>query len=104
MSTKEFVTVYWRPGCPFCRHLSAALAAAGVSTTDVNIWEIPEAAAIVRSIANGNETVPTVVVGNESFVNPDVTMVLRAIERHAPEEFADLVIPPTTKSRHRWGR
>jgi len=104
VSTKDFVTMYWRPGCPFCRHLSAALDAAGVSTTAVNIWEIPQAAAIVRSIANGNETVPTVVVGNESFVNPDVTTVLRAIERHAPDEFAELVVPKTTRSRHRWGR
>jgi mycoredoxin len=30
---------------------------------EINIWEDPQAAARVRSVANGNETVPTVFVG-----------------------------------------
>ena len=39
-----------------------------------------EAAAVVRSVANGNETVPTVTVGDVSMVNPSARHV-RAIAR-----------------------
>lgn len=64
------VVVYWRPGCPFCSSLHAGLTRAGVSFQRVNIWDDPEAAAFVRSVARGNETVPTVTVGDVSLVNP----------------------------------
>lgn len=50
-----------------------------------NIWDDPEAAAVVRSIANGNETVPTVVVGEARMVNPSASQVMAAVEEHAPE-------------------
>lgn len=36
----------------------------------VNIWRDPDAAAFVRSVADGNETVPTVVVAGRAMVNP----------------------------------
>jgi mycoredoxin len=36
----------------------------------VNIWADPDAAAFVRSVADGNETVPTVVVDGRPMVNP----------------------------------
>ena len=62
--------VYWRPGCPFCSMLRAALQRAGIAYREVNIWEDPQAAAFVRSVARGNETVPTVTVGSVSLVNP----------------------------------
>jgi hypothetical protein len=45
----------------------------------VNIWEDPQAAARVRSVAGGNETVPTVVVGYRALVNPSVGAVLAAM-------------------------
>ncbi len=44
----------------------------------VNIWQEPEAAAVVRSFARGHETVPTVVIGNIGLVNPRAHDVLRA--------------------------
>ncbi|MFN6120003.1 MAG: glutaredoxin domain-containing protein [Actinomycetes bacterium] len=75
------VTVYWRPGCPFCTSLFRQLERAEVEHTRVNIWEDPEAAAVVRSIARGNETVPTVVVGGPGglgLVNPNVAEILAA--------------------------
>jgi len=62
--------VYWRPGCPFCSMLRAGLRHKGIEYREVNIWEDAEAAAFVRSVARGNETVPTVTVGSVSLVNP----------------------------------
>lgn len=62
--------VYWRPGCPFCSMLRAGLAREGIEYREVNIWDDPEAAAFVRSVARGSETVPTVTVGSVSLVNP----------------------------------
>lgn len=62
--------VYWRPGCGFCSMLRSGLQRAGIEYREVNIWDDPEAAAFVRSVARGNETVPTVTVGSVSLVNP----------------------------------
>jgi glutaredoxin-like protein len=78
------VVVYTRPGCPFCTSLRAGLRRQGLAFTEVDIWEDPEAAAVVRSIADGNETVPTVVVGDWQAVNPSATSVLSAVGEHAP--------------------
>lgn len=51
----------------------------------VNIWEDPAAAATVRSIADGNETVPTVVVGPVGLVNPSIDEVLVTASEYAPQ-------------------
>jgi len=74
------VTVYWRPGCVYCEHLRTGLERAEVRTTFVNIWENPAAAAAVRLVAGGNETVPTVIVGTTVMVNPTVQRVLEEID------------------------
>ena len=50
--------------------LRSGLQRAGIEYREVNIWDDPEAAAFVRSVARGNETVPTVTVGSVSLVNP----------------------------------
>lgn len=70
------VTFFWRPGCGFCTRLRAGLEQAGVALHERNIWEDPEAAAFVRSVARGNETVPTVVVRGTALVNPPAAEVL----------------------------
>ena len=49
-----------------------------------NIWDKPEYAEIVRAVAGGNETVPTVIVGTVSMVNPSVKQVQEAMAEHAP--------------------
>ena len=49
-----------------------------------NIWDNPDDAAIVRSIADGNETVPTVVIGPVGLVNPSVKQVKATLAEHAP--------------------
>ncbi|MFI5593918.1 glutaredoxin domain-containing protein [Amycolatopsis sp. NPDC051758] len=79
------VTVYWRPGCPYCSRLLGDLDRIGLPLRKVDIWADPAAAATVRSIANGNETVPTVVVGGTAMVNPRAADVLDAARRHTPE-------------------
>ena len=78
------VTVYWRPGCPYCMSLRRGLRRAGLPVTEVDIWSDPEAAAKVRVIAGGNETVPTVVVGDKNLVNPTVAQVFDALGAVAP--------------------
>jgi mycoredoxin len=50
-----------------------------------NIWEDPEAAATVRSIARGNETVPTVTLGAVGLVNPDLHEIMAAASELAPQ-------------------
>ena len=62
--------VYWRPGCQFCLRLRVMLIGVAGRASWVNIWADPEGAAEVRGMADGNETVPTVVVDRESRVNP----------------------------------
>ncbi|MBW3618607.1 MAG: NrdH-redoxin [Actinobacteria bacterium] len=73
------VTVYWRPGCGFCSSLFRSLEHADVDFERVDIWEDDDAAAFVRSVANGNETVPTVRVGRLALVNPTGRDVLAAM-------------------------
>jgi mycoredoxin len=69
------VTVYTRPGCPYCFRLRWGLRRRRVTFTEVNIWEDPEAAAAVRAVADGNETVPTVHVAGRWLVNPRAATV-----------------------------
>jgi mycoredoxin len=63
--------VYWRPGCAYCLRLRVMTVGVAGRASWVNIWRDPAGAAAVRAVAGGNETVPTVVVGGESRVNPD---------------------------------
>ncbi|WP_018157265.1 glutaredoxin family protein [Demetria terragena] len=77
------VTVYWRPGCPFCMALRASLKTARIDATWINIWEDEEAADVVRAANNGNETVPTVVVGDQTMTNPSLGQVKKALAASA---------------------
>jgi mycoredoxin len=62
--------VYWRPGCPFCLRLRASLGRDARRLHWVDIWADPEGAASVRAVADGNETVPTVITASGAMVNP----------------------------------
>jgi mycoredoxin len=75
------VIVYWRPGCAYCARLRWGLRRMKVATEESNIWIDPAAAAFVRSVNGGHETVPTVVVNGETLVNPTPRQVKRALER-----------------------
>jgi glutaredoxin-like protein len=79
------VELYWRPGCPYCAALRGPLRRSGLPVREINIWDDPQAAARVRSVAGGNETVPTVVVGSHAMVNPSMGKVLAAVRDRAPD-------------------
>ncbi len=78
------VTVYWRPGCGFCAALLARLGRSDIVYSTVNIWDDPDAAAYVRSVARGNETVPTVRVGDTALVNPSYDRLVAAVTGEEP--------------------
>lgn len=82
--TPPAVRVYWRPGCPYCAVLRLGLRAARVPAEWVNIWEDDGAAARVRAITGGDETVPTVVVGTQAMVNPSARQVVAAARDAQP--------------------
>ena len=96
------VVVYWRPGCMFCSSLRRHLDRAEVPHRLVNIWDDPSAAEVVRSIANGNETVPTVVVGPVGLVNPSLDEVLAAATEHAPTAVPKGYEPPEPGRVAQW--
>lgn len=90
MTADHAATVYWRPGCPYCSRLLGDLDRIGLPLHKVNIWDDPAAAARVRAVAGGNETVPTVVVGDTAMVNPRAAAVLDAVRAQAPDVLAGL--------------
>ena len=92
--TTDAVHLYWRPGCGFCTALRRGLDKAGIETVDHDIWERPDDAAVVRHYANGNETVPTVVIGDVGMVNPTARQVGEHLAAHAPHLLPDGYEPP----------
>ena len=79
MTSSSAVDFYWRPGCGFCSRLERELANRNVTLRKHNIWDDPSHAAVVRAAANGNETVPTVVIGAVALVNPRAEAVVAAL-------------------------
>ena len=80
----DAVEFYWRPGCPFCSMLERDLHAAGIPLAKRNIWDDPGAAEFVRSVAGGNETVPTIFVAGTAMVNPPASQVADLLAQVAP--------------------
>ena len=78
------VVFYTRPRCPFSFRLRRALRRRGLPFREVNIWKDPEAAAAVRRVADGNETVPTINIGDQWLVNPSADEVCAAAGHHPP--------------------
>ena len=67
------------PGARSARCCGWGCAAPGVPAEWVNIWDDQAAAARVRAITGGDETVPTVVVGGRAMVNPSAWQVVAAV-------------------------
>ena len=84
-SVPPAVVVYWRPGCPYCARLRWSLRRSRVASEWIDIWSDPHAAAFVRSRNGGNETVPTVVVGDVVLVNPGARQVRGEIARQVAD-------------------
>jgi len=72
------LTVYRRDYCGYCVRLERALRKAEVPYERRDIHEDAAAAEFVRSVNNGDETVPTVVIGDDDVrTNPDPAELLR---------------------------
>lgn len=82
--TASRIDLYWRPGCGFCSSLRRQLDRLGIERVEHDIWADPHDAAIVRSHANGNETVPTVVIGEVGMVNPSPRDLVAYLAAEAP--------------------
>ncbi|MGP3999434.1 glutaredoxin domain-containing protein [Streptomyces sp. 8N706] len=104
---RDGVVVYWRRGCVYCIKLRLTLLFTRLRYTEVNIWQAREAAAFVRSVADGNETVPTVTVAGRPLVNPSKRQLFAAVGTYAPHllpESGGPRRPPRLTARTRWPR
>ena len=88
------VDFYWRPGCGFCMSLDRNLSKAGIPMSKHNIWDNPADAAAARNMANGNETVPTVVIDGIGLVNPSTNQVIAVLSEKAPHLVPEGWEPP----------
>ncbi|HIT74427.1 MAG TPA: hypothetical protein IAA98_02455 [Candidatus Avipropionibacterium avicola] len=75
------VVIHWRPGCMYCSALRARLGRTGRRATWVNIWKDPVGRDYVRSVNDGNETVPTVVIDGTAHTNPPPELVRQRLEQ-----------------------
>lgn len=70
------VTMYSTTWCGYCQRLKAQLGRAGIEWAEVDIEADAEAAARVKEINGGNETVPTLVFADGSaLTNPSLKQV-----------------------------
>jgi mycoredoxin len=69
-------TMYTTPWCGYCRRLKGQLDREGIAYEVVDIEQQPDAAEIVESANNGNQTVPTLVyIDGTAMTNPSVAQV-----------------------------
>ena len=73
--------IYWRTGCSYCLRMRVALGPLGRRAVWVNIHRDPDAASRVRSVNGGDETVPTVFVGDDHRTNPPPSWVREQLNR-----------------------
>lgn len=69
-------TMYSTPWCGYCHRLKGQLDREGIVFDIVDIEQQPEAAALVESVNNGNQTVPTLVYADGTAqTNPSLAQV-----------------------------
>jgi mycoredoxin len=69
-------TMYSTPWCGYCHRLKGQLDREGITFDVVDIEQNPEAAQIVESANNGNQTVPTLVYADGTAqTNPSLKQV-----------------------------
>jgi len=77
----EKILVYGHAGCPAVPPVTAMLTQAKVAFEYINIRQQPDAAAQVRAINNGNESVPTLVFPDGStLTEPSASELKRKLE------------------------
>jgi mycoredoxin len=70
------ITMYSTVWCGYCKRLKTALKSAGIAYTEVDIEHDDAAAAFVRSVNGGNQTVPTVKFADGSaLTNPTLKQI-----------------------------
>ncbi|MBO0677614.1 mycoredoxin [Mycolicibacterium sp. S2-37] len=80
-STGE-LTMYTTSWCGYCVRLKKAMKAEGITWTEINIEEDPQAATFVESVNGGNQTVPTVKFPDGSaLTNPSIKDVKAKLGR-----------------------
>ncbi|MFA1544874.1 mycoredoxin [Actinomadura chokoriensis] len=80
------LTMYTTTWCGFCRRLKSQLARDGIEMIEVDIERNPEAADFVMSVNGGNQTVPTVTIGDKIVLtNPSAKEVKRHLAELAKE-------------------
>lgn len=105
-AASSLTIVYWRPGCGFCTRLLRDLSELGLGHQRVNIHEDSAGAVFVRGVAGGNETVPTVRVGDMALINPTVDDVVGQLAevdpRLVPEGYEPRRPGPVGRWLRRW--
>jgi mycoredoxin len=77
-------TMYTTPWCGYCHRLQGQLDREGIDYEVVDIERVPDAADIVESANNGNQTVPTLVYSDGSAqTNPSLIQVKQKLEQLA---------------------
>lgn len=77
----ERFVMYTTPWCGYCHRLKSQLDREGIAYDIVDIEQQPEAAAIVESANNGNQTVPTLIYSDGTAqTNPSMAQVKGKLE------------------------
>ena len=70
------VTMFSTTWCGYCRRLKSQMDREGIGYDEVNIEDVPDAAAFVMQVNGGNQTVPTVLFPDGSAAtNPSLAEV-----------------------------
>ena len=93
-SEPEAIQFFTRPGCGISASLARRLDRLGFPLEFHDIWSDASAAAFVRSVARGSETVPTLVIGTTVLVAPGVRQVVTVATEETPHLLPDPKAPP----------
>lgn len=86
IETEQPIIIYGRPNCPGVPPALRLLDAAGVAYEYVDIRQDPEAAARLRAITGGYESVPTLVFPDgRALVEPGTMKLRQALQEDAPD-------------------
>jgi glutaredoxin 3 len=70
------VTIYLRPGCPYCDRAKALLVRKRVRFTEIDIWQERERRAEMIAKSGGSTTVPQIFVGERHLGGCDDIVAL----------------------------